>query len=120
MAPSDGGLHHILLEVRDLKASERFYLGVLGFSLRRREPFRDGRPFLNTEEGLGLVQAAGEQTGLIGHVAFRVRDLPGLVRAVERAGHPVLRPLGPGPYGPTAYVADPDGNEVELIGEDAP
>ncbi len=120
MAPFDRGLHHILLEVRDLPASERFYLGVLGFSLRRREPYRDGRPFLTTEEGLGLVQAAGEQTGLTGHLAFWVPDLPALVQAVENAGHRVLRPLGPGPYGPTAYVADPDGNEVELIGEKAP
>ena len=120
MAPSDRGLHHILLEVRDLPASERFYLGVLGFSLRRREPFRDGRPFLTTQEGLGLVQAAGEQTGLTGHLAFRLPDVPGLVEAVKQAGHRVLRPLGPGPYGSTAYVADPDGNEVELIAEEAP
>ena len=118
MGQSDRGLHHILLEVRDLRASERFYLGVLGFSLRRREPFRDGRPFLTTEEGLGLVQASGEQTGFTGHVAFRVPDLPALVVAVEQAGHRVLRPAGPGPYGPTVYVADPDGNEVELIGDE--
>ena len=113
--PRAVALHHLLLQVSDIDEAERFYCGVLGLTLKSREPFRDGRPFFNTHEGLG-VTVGGPGDGIqVGHIAFRavgVRDLAGRVR---RAGFDILRDPGPGPYGLTVYVADPDGNEVELI-----
>ena len=38
------GLHHLLLQTSDLEAAERYFVGVLGFTVRKREQFTDGRP----------------------------------------------------------------------------
>ncbi len=115
-APRALALHHILLQVSDIEEAERFYCGLLGLTVKGREPFRDGRPFFNTHQGLGIV--SGRQGGgQIDHLALAVKGVPELASRVEQAGYQVVRPPGPGPYGLTAYVADPDGNEVELVEE---
>lgn len=111
-------LHHLLLEVADLETAERFYVDTLGFRVRSRNTLRDGRPFFNTEQGLGITATSGERRGLVGHLAFRVRDVDGLAERVRAAGYRVLRGPDAGPYGRTVYVEDPDGNEIELIGEE--
>src|SRR5262249_20671371 len=54
-APRAVGLGHLLLQVTDLGAAESFYLGLLGLTVRKREDFRDGRPLVVTNEGLGLT-----------------------------------------------------------------
>jgi catechol 2,3-dioxygenase-like lactoylglutathione lyase family enzyme len=48
-------LDHALLEVHDLGAAEEFYVGVLGFSVRKRDELRDGCPLVAFEQGLGLT-----------------------------------------------------------------
>lgn len=120
-APSVSPLHHIQLECGDIQASEDFYVGVLGFTVRKREAFRDGRPFFNTHQGLGLVQAAGEisQEGrTLGHFCFPAQGIDEIAARAEAAGHRIVRGPGPGPYGHTVYIADPDGNEVELFDQE--
>jgi len=126
--PRATGLHHLLLEVADLDRSLDFYTGVLGFTVRKREPFRDGRDLVVTEQGLGLVaqaadgsQAGGEQGGRRGlehrgleHLCFAARGVDALADRARAAGHTVVRGPGPGPYGHTVYIEDPDGNQVEL------
>jgi len=114
--PEVGRLHHLLLECNDFAASERFYLETLGFELRKRESFRDGRPFLNTEQGLGLVQAAGDVSrGTLEHLCFAAKGVDAIAERAREAGHRIVRGPGPGPYGHTVYIEDPDGNEVELF-----
>lgn len=111
-------LHHLLLECSDLAASERFYLGVLGFGVRKREPFRDGRPFLSTHQGLGLVQKAesgAHPKGGLEHLCFSARGIDAIAERAQEDGHRIIRGPGPGPYGHTVYIEDPDGNEVELF-----
>lgn len=110
-------LHHLLLQCADLAASEKFYFDLLGMTLRKREEFRDGRPFVSTNEGLGLVQAEpGMPTGgALQHVCFTAADVDRLAEAATAAGHRIVRGPGPGPYGHTVYIEDPDGNEVELV-----
>lgn len=114
--PRTLGVHHLLLETVNLEASVAFYVDVLGFSVRKREPFRDGRDLVVTEQGLGLVEGRmpGAPTTLE-HLCFRARDVDGLAARVKEAGHSVLRGPGDGPYGYTVYVGDPDGNEIELF-----
>ena len=56
--PRSDELHHLLLEVGDLERSVGFYVEVLGFEVRKREPFRDGRELVLTEQGLGLTNGA--------------------------------------------------------------
>ncbi len=108
------GIRHVLLETTDLGAAERFYVDLLGFTVKNRTPFRDGRRFIGTEEGLGLTEGGTGRGGQVDHFAFEVAGVAEWEQRVAKAGYRIVRPLGPGPYGLTVYVADPDGNEVEL------
>jgi ureidoacrylate peracid hydrolase len=116
--PSARGLHHLLLQTSDLAAAERFFVEVLGFTVRKRERFTDGRPLIVTHEGLGLTDGAPGERGAVEHIAFRVSGVRDLAERARTAGAEILREPGPGPYGLTVYVADPDGNRIELFAED--
>ncbi|MCD4852024.1 isochorismatase family protein [Arthrobacter sp. AK01] len=116
--PQALGLHHLLLETKDLEAAESFYFEVLGFNERKREDFRDGRKFVATHQGLALVERASEATGTGGtleHLCFRARGIDAIANRAMAAGHRIVRGPGPGPYGHTVYIEDPDGNEIELF-----
>ena len=117
-APVVSGLRHVLLEATDLDAAERFYVDLLGFSVKNRAPFRDGRRFIATEQGLGLTERGSGKGGQVDHFAFEVRGVAEFEQRVAAAGYRIVRPLGPGPYGLTVYVADPDGNVIELYEEE--
>ena len=114
------GIRHVLLETTDLEAAERFYVDLLGFKVKNRTPFRDGRRFIGIEQGLGLTEGGTGQGGQVDHFAFEVQGVAEFERVVEEAGYRIVRPLGPGPYGLTVYVADPDGNEIELYEAEDP
>ena len=111
-------LHHLLLQTSDLAAAERFFLDFLGFTVRKRERFTDGRPLTVTNEGLGLTNEAPGDRGAVEHIAFRVSDVRGIAERARDAGIEILKDPGPGPYGLTVYLADPDGNRIELFAED--
>ena len=108
------GIRHVLLETTDLDAAERFYVDLLGFRVKNRTPFRDGRRFIGIEQGLGLTEGGTGRGGQVDHFAFEVEGVAEFEKKVADAGYRIVRPLGPGPYGLTVYVADPDGNEIEL------
>lgn len=113
--PRAGRLHHILLEVADLQRSLEFYVDVLGFSVRKREAFRGGeRELVVTHQGLGLAVADGRPSS-VEHLCFEGTGIDELARQAKEKGFEVVRGPGPGPYGHTVYVRDPDGNEVELF-----
>lgn len=114
-------LHHLLLEVADLDRSLDFYQNVLGFTVRKREPFRDGRDLVVTDQGLGLVAVGeGGERGGLEHLCFGARGVDELAERARAAGHQIVRGPGPGPYGHTVYLADPDGNHVELAELETP
>jgi ureidoacrylate peracid hydrolase len=113
------GIHHLLLQTSDLDQAEEFYLGFLGFGVRKREEFHDGRPLTVTNEGLGLTSGAtGDAGSVVEHIAFRSSDIRGIAKRAGVEGVEVLREPGPGPYGLTVYLADPDGNKIELFSEE--
>lgn len=109
------GVHHLLLETQDLDASVQFFTEVLGFRVRKREDFRDGRRLVVTEQGLGLTEGGSGSKGVLEHLCFRARGIDALAERAAAAGHTIVRGPGPGPYGHTVYVLDPDGNEIELF-----
>ncbi len=116
LEPRSVRIHHVLLMVRNLEVSRRFYIDLLGFKARAdAKPLPDGRPLISTVQGLGLTEGgSGEQTQL-DHLAFQVRAVEALSARLKKAGVVFDRELAPGPYGQAIYVKDPDGNLLELF-----
>lgn len=110
-------LGHLLLQTTDLARAEAFYIDFLGFTVRKREPFRDGRPLVVTHEGLGLTDGRPEGTGPVEHIAFAATGVEAITAEAKRRGIEIV--LGPEvtPYGLSVYLSDPDGNKIELFGE---
>jgi ureidoacrylate peracid hydrolase len=111
-------VHHLLLQATDLEATERFFLDFLGFTVRKRGEFTDGRPLTVTHEGLGLTSGGPGTAGAVEHIAFRVSGIRDIARRAHEEGVTVLKDVGPGVYGLTVYLADPDGNRIEVFAED--
>lgn len=113
--PAAVGLHHLLLEVSDLDASLAFYTKILGLTVRVEEEFRDGRRFVSTHQGIGLVAGGTPSPGTLQHFCLRAKGVDQLAAVAAAAGVEVVRGPAPGPYGWTVYLRDPDGHEVELF-----
>lgn len=116
MQPRAVRLHHLLLMARDMEVSSRFYIDLLGFTARPdAKPLADGRAFVSTVQGLGITAGGSGQRTQLDHLAFQVRNVRQLSIRLKGAAVEFERDLGPGPYGLTIYVKDPDGNIVELF-----
>ena len=128
--PPGADIGHVHLKVSDLDHAIGFYCGVLGFHLVAR--YRDSAAFvaagdyhhhlgLNTWQSRGAEPPPPRHTGLY-HVAIRYptrRDLAVAVRRVLAAGIPVQ---GASDHGVSVsiYLADPDGNGLELTWDRPP
>jgi len=117
---------HVVLKVRDIERSARFYRDVLGLKEVARGTF--GRPmaFFSTgdnhhdvavmEMGPEAPPPAPEATGLY-HVALRIGTTLGELRAAQAhlQAHGVTEMrLRDHVVSQSIYVHDPDGNMVEL------
>ena len=116
--PRTLGFAHMLLQVADIEASRRFYID-LGFTERTAKPLADGRPFVPFHQGIALTTGGPGKPVQIDHMAFRVHDVAGLARRLKSSKVKFFEELHDGIYGRTIYVADPDGNKVELYEEAA-
>jgi catechol 2,3-dioxygenase-like lactoylglutathione lyase family enzyme len=86
--------------------------------VRKREGFRDGRPLTVTNEGLGLTSGRPPGRGPLEHLAFRGRGIRALAERAGQAGVEIVRGPEPSAYGLSLYLADPDGNVVEVFAEE--
>jgi len=111
------GFAHLLLQVRDLDASKKFYAELLGFTGRNAKPLTDGRPFVPFKQGIALTTGGPGGAPQIDHMAFRVSGVDALAARLQAAGVKFFQDLHDGIYGRTIYVADPDGNKIELYEE---
>jgi catechol 2,3-dioxygenase-like lactoylglutathione lyase family enzyme len=113
------GLSHLSLAVRDLDRASRFYTQAFG----AREYYRDAESVQVLGPGAHDViafehdpQHAGRTAG-ISHFGFRLidpADIDAAIEEVQRAGGKLLRRGEFAPGLPYAYVADPDGYEIEI------
>jgi catechol 2,3-dioxygenase-like lactoylglutathione lyase family enzyme len=110
---------HMLLKVSDIKRSERFYVDLLGFTVRPAKPLADGRPFVPFKQGLALTSGGPAGSPQIDHIAFKARDVRGVAARLKQSNARFDRELHDGIYGLTIYVYDPDGNMIELYEEGA-
>ena len=113
------GLTHISLAVRDLERTLQFYVQAFGV----REYFRDATSIQVQGPGAHDVIAFEENPdvagspGGISHFGFRLvspSDIHSAIDEVQRAGGKLLRRGEFAPGYPYAYVADPDGYEIEI------
>jgi catechol 2,3-dioxygenase len=122
--PAGTDIGHIHLKVADIDRALAFYQGVLGFDLMVR--LGDSAAFvsaggyhhrigLNTWQSRRGAPAPPHHTGLY-HYAIRYpsrRDLARAVRRVIEAGVPLHGASDHG-VSEAVYLADPDGNGIEL------
>lgn len=122
---------HTMIRVGNLERSIAFYTEVLGMTLLRQKEYPAGKftlAFLgygdeaaNTAIELTYnwgVDSYELGTGF-GHIAIEVNDVYQSVAEIKARGGKILREAGPMNAGTTviAFVADPDGYQVELIGK---
>jgi ureidoacrylate peracid hydrolase len=113
------GYAHMLLKVFDIARSERFYVDLLGFTVRKAKPLADGRPFVPFNEGIALTSGGPDTPVQIDHIAFNATDVPAIAARLKQANVKFFRDVHDGLYGLTIYIADPDGNMIELYDETA-
>jgi ureidoacrylate peracid hydrolase len=116
-APRILGFEHMILQVADIAASKHFYLDLLGFTPRRAIPLADGRPVVPFTQGIALTSGNPGKPLQIDHMAFRVSGVRAITQRLKAAQVKFFNELHDGVYGLTIYVADPDGNKVELFEE---
>lgn len=126
------GLDHVVLRVRDLAASLRFYCEALGCREERRlEPLglvqlRAGASLIDLvvlDSPLGRLggPGPGEHGRNVDHFALQIArfdesELRAHLEAHGIAPGEVGQRYGAQGTGPSMYVRDPDGNVVELKG----
>lgn len=111
------GLSHLLLQVKDLAAAERFYVEGLGFSVRKRDALPDGRDLTVLDQGMGLAEGRPEPPGPVEHIAFQTRNVASYEERVKAAGGTIVDGPRLGAYGLSLYFLDPDDNKIELHGD---
>ncbi|MEJ2654761.1 MAG: lactoylglutathione lyase [Acidihalobacter sp.] len=121
---------HTMLRVGDLDRSIAFYTDILGMRLLRRQDYPEGK-FTLAFVGYGdetdhtvleLTYNWDEDRYDLGsgygHIAIEVDDVYQAADAIRDMGGKILREAGPMNAGTTiiAFVEDPDGYPIELIG----
>ena len=119
-------VHHVAIGVANLALARQFYTGVLGLEETARPPFDFGGAWFRVgPQQIHLIvrpslEPPREEGGLdtrSGHIALRVRSYRETLDHLRTLGIPcVERPHNKTPW-PQIYVADPDGNVIELNAE---
>jgi catechol 2,3-dioxygenase-like lactoylglutathione lyase family enzyme len=114
-------MDHIVLEVRDVEASLRFYRDLLGMEPVRLEAYRaGGAPFPSVRVGdtlIDLFEAKEPTTGLH-HFCIEVAEpVDTILAELDRHALPYTglgTRFGARGQGQSVYVRDPDGHAVEI------
>ncbi|MBB3640524.1 MULTISPECIES: VOC family protein [Variovorax] len=126
-------IDHVVLRVKDAERSIAFYRGVLGCAVEKR---RDDLGLVHLRAGTSLIDLvthdgplgrqggalAGAEGRNVDHVCLRIEPFDEAVIRTLMAEHGVAvngevqNNFGAEGNGPSIYVADPDGNTVELKG----
>lgn len=124
-------LLHTMLRTGDLDRSIAFYTEVLGMKLLRRKDYPEGKFTLafigyGDEKDNTVIELTYnwgvdkyELGNAYGHIAIEVDDVYDACDAIKQKGGKIIRNAGPMNAGTTiiAFVADPDGYYIELIGK---
>ena len=122
---------HTMIRSGDLDRSIDFYTQVLGMQLLRRKDYPEGKFTLafvgyGDEKDHTVIEltynwgvSSYELGGGFGHIAIEVDDVYAATAEIRSRGGKILREAGPMNAGTTiiAFVCDPDGYQIELIGK---
>ena len=129
-------IDHVVFRVRDLEAMVRFYDSVLGCQVVRRRPelglvhIRAGASMVDLVDVAGRLGRAGGAAPSfdarnVDHLCLRIEPFDE-ARIVAHLAALDIRPQGPTSSnfgaegdGPSLYLADPEGNIIELKGPPA-
>ena len=130
------GLDHIVLRCRDAEALVRFYCDVLGCTV---EKWQDKIGLIQLRAGSNLIDlvgidgelgrmggaAPGREGRNLDHFALRIEQLDADALRVHLRRHgvemgEVKARYGAEGEGPSVYIADPEGNVIELKGPPGP
>ena len=114
-----GGVSYLRIPARDIAESAEFYRAVFGVEEYWREEGQIQAKTPGSHDVLVFNEGTTDagQSGGIAHFGFRLvdpSDINAAVEAVERAGGTVLSRGDFIPGEPYAFIADPDGYEVEI------
>ena len=123
-------LLHTMIRVGHLQRSIDFYTNILGMTLLRQKEYPQGRftlAFLgygDEKENTAIELTHNWDTDSyelgtgFGHLAIEVDDVYKATEEIKTQGGEIIRDAGPMNAGSTiiAFVKDPDGYEIELIG----
>jgi catechol 2,3-dioxygenase-like lactoylglutathione lyase family enzyme len=112
-------LSHVVLNMKDVDAAERFAAGTLGFRVSDRTRHMT---FLRCSRVHHCIAYARAGYTSLNHIAFEMADVDGVMRGIGRlrdAGYPCV--WGPGRHGPGnnvfSYFVGPHGGLVEYTTE---
>jgi catechol 2,3-dioxygenase-like lactoylglutathione lyase family enzyme len=111
------GINHVVLHVRDVERSKRFYMEVLGFEDRNLSVGSSMKAtFLRCgAQGLDLFEVSGDVHGgkEMNHMALNVAadDLDEIVATLSQIG---VETSDRTPRN-TVFISDPDGHRIELL-----
>lgn len=122
---------HTMLRVGNLERSIEFYTTVLGMKLLRQKDYPDGEFTLafvgyGPESNNSVIELTYnwdtdhyELGSGYGHIALEVEDVYQACDDIRQRGGKIIRDAGPMNAGTTiiAFVEDPDGYPIELIGK---
>ena len=122
---------HTMLRVTDLKNSIAFYTDILEMKLLRQKDYPDGKFTLafvgygNESEETVIELTHNWDTNeydignAFGHIAIEVDDVYKACESMKKSGGKIIRDAGPMNAGTTiiAFIEDPDGYQIELIGK---
>ena len=126
------GIDHVVLRVRDLDRALEFYCGVLGCRVERSVKdvglvqLRAGAGLVDLVDVAGTLGRAGgapaaAEARNVDHIALRIEFFDEGEIRTHLAAHgvapgEVAMRYGAEGEGPSMYIADPDGNGIELKG----
>ncbi len=122
---------HTMIRVVDLDKSIKFYTEILGMKLIRQKDYPDGKFTLafvgyGSEADESVIELTHnwdtseyDMGNAFGHIAIEVDDVYKACESMKLNGGKIIRDAGPMNAGTTiiAFVEDPDGYQIELIGK---
>ncbi len=119
------GVHGVRYQVKDIARSVAFYTTHLGFTLEHQQP----PAFASVSLGGVQIPLSGpgasgsrpmpggqkQEPGGWNRVVLKIKDLPGFIEALKKAGLRFRNEMETGPGGKQIQVEDPDGNAIELF-----